>query len=63
MSCVNQKGETTQNWIPQISLVWPYTTTKMALESTVQLQQNDGNKTPEKPVDREKVKAYNDYNA
>ena len=27
----------------------------MALESTVQLQQNDGNKTPEKPVDREKV--------
>ncbi|WAR08901.1 SAP18-like protein [Mya arenaria] len=27
----------------------------MALESTVQLQQNDGNKTPEKPVDREKT--------
>jgi len=27
----------------------------MALESTVQLQQNDGNRTPEKPVDREKV--------
>lgn len=27
----------------------------MALESTVQMQQNDGNRTPEKPVDREKV--------
>ena len=29
---------------------------EMALESTVQMQQNDGNRTPEKPVDREKVK-------
>ena len=29
----------------------------MALESTVTLQQNDGNKTPEKAVDREKVRS------
>lgn len=27
----------------------------MALESTVQMQQNEGNRTPEKPVDREKT--------
>ena len=33
----------------------------MALESTVQMQQNDGNRTPEKPVDREKVTTIFEY--